>query len=226
MPVKKFGVLKCKVVAYKEERDDQDPHFQIEVVDGLDIHYRIAVNVMSSSAQSEVLYLVDENFNAPVITTLPDMDLGYIPINENNREIALDYIRSPLFDSSAMQPLPHNIFGPDNDLNDLMTKYIQKAIDDEATLYVYGSRWGPEGTRDKTFRFKPGNGMHNIHMNQGNEGRWKGDNGAYQDGGLLIQFEEKWVGIFLAFLSQSWCTDDRGHSTEFCDHTEKRESIE
>ncbi|MGF7046823.1 uncharacterized protein YukJ [Paenibacillus sp. DS2015] len=223
MSVKRFGVLKCKVVAYKEERDDQDPHFQIEVLDDHDTHYRISVNVRSSSTQSEVLYLVDENFNASAITTLPEMNLGYTPITENNRDIALDYIRSQLFESSAMQPLPHDITGPDNDLNDLIHKYIQKAIDDEAILYVYGSRWGPEGKRDKIFGFKVGNGMHNVHMNQGNDGRWKGDNGSYQDGGLLIQFEDHWVGIFLAFLSQSWCTDDHGHPTAFCDHTQPRQ---
>ncbi len=48
-------------------------------------------------------------------------------------------------------------------------------------------------------------------MNQGNVEKWKGDNGIWQDGGILIQFEkeEEWVGIFLAFQSQSWCTMKR-----------------
>lgn len=47
-------------------------------------------------------------------------------------------------------------------------------------------------------------------MNQGNVEKWKGDNGIWQDGGILIHFEkeEEWVGIFLAFQSQSWCTDE------------------
>ena len=47
-------------------------------------------------------------------------------------------------------------------------------------------------------------------MNQGNVEKWKGDNGIWQDGGILIHFEkeEEWIGIFLAFQSQSWCTDD------------------
>jgi hypothetical protein len=44
-----------------------------------------------------------------------------------------------------------------------------------------------------------------------NVGRFRADNGVWQDGALLIQFpsEGRWVGIFLAFQSQAWHTDDR-----------------
>ena len=60
-------------------------------------------------------------------------------------------------------------------------------------------------------------------MNQGNVEKWKGDNGIWQDGGILIHFEkeEEWIGIFLAFQSQSWCTDEEGHArvpVEHCDY--------
>jgi hypothetical protein len=83
-------------------------------------------------------------------------------------------------------------------------------------VYAFGERWGPEpGTPDKVFGFRPGNGIHDIHMNQGNEGRFAGDNGVWQDGALLIHFpaQSQWVAFFLAFQSQSWHTDDRtGHS--------------
>ena len=46
-------------------------------------------------------------------------------------------------------------------------------------------------------------------MNQGNE-KWKGDNGIWQDGGILIHFEKEENGSVssLAFQSQSWCTDE------------------
>jgi len=50
-------------------------------------------------------------------------------------------------------------------------------------------------------------------MNQGNPtgGGHAGDNGVWQDGGLLLWFPDadRWVAIFLAFQSQSWHTDDR-----------------
>ena len=63
------------------------------------------------------------------------------------------------------------------------------------------------------FGFKPGNGVHDIHMNQGNSARFRGDDGVWQDGGLLLRLDGRWVGIFLAFQSQAWHTDDRtGHA--------------
>ena len=52
-------------------------------------------------------------------------------------------------------------------------------------------------------------------MNQGNSARFRGDDGVWQDGGLLLHFpgEGRWVGIFLAFQSQAWHTDDAtGHA--------------
>ena len=52
-------------------------------------------------------------------------------------------------------------------------------------------------------------------MNQGNSGEFRGDDGVWQDGGLLLQLprESRWVGIFLAFQSQQWNTDDHtGHA--------------
>jgi len=86
-----------------------------------------------------------------------------------------------------------------------------------ARLYAIGQRWGPEPQSDKVFGFRPGNGVHDIHMNQGNSTRFRGDDGVWQDGGLLIHFpsEDRWVGIFLAFQSQAWHTDDStGHAIE------------
>jgi hypothetical protein len=65
------------------------------------------------------------------------------------------------------------------------------------------------------FAFLPGNGVHDIHMNQGNSGQFTRDDGVWQDGGLLVHFpgESRWVGIFLAFQSQAFHTDDSsGHA--------------
>ena len=69
-------------------------------------------------------------------------------------------------------------------------------------------------TKDKYFGFLPGNGIHDIHMNQGNVGQFMQDDGVYQDGGLLIHFpdQQEWVAAFLKFQSQAWHTDDTtGH---------------
>ncbi len=125
--------------------------------------------------------------------------------------MALDYIRGNLFDVTKMKLLPCNVPGPDNDLNEILQKYVRKAISMEnSEIYAFGQRWGPENKRDQYFGFKPGNGIHDIHMNQGNIDNWKCDDGIWQDGGIIFHFpdEQKWVAIFLAFQSQSFHTDD------------------
>ena len=90
------------------------------------------------------------------------------------------------------------------------------AADPAARIYAFGQRWGPEAaTRDKVFGFLPGNGVHDIHMNQGNSQQFRGDDGVWQDGGLLLHYpaQDQWVAIFLAFQSQAWHTDDQtGHA--------------
>ena len=50
-------------------------------------------------------------------------------------------------------------------------------------------------------------------MNQGNSARFAGDDGVWQDGGLVLRAGGRWIGIFLAFQSQAWHTDDTtGHA--------------
>jgi hypothetical protein len=109
--------------------------------------------------------------------------------------------------------------GPDNDLSDRIEHFVARAIQEiDARIYAFGQRWGPEPqTRDKIFNFLPGNGIHDIHMNQGNVSPFLGDDGVWQDGGLLLEFPatRQWAGIFLAFQSQAWHTDDKTGHTVF-----------
>jgi uncharacterized protein YukJ len=209
MPLKNYGVLKCKSVDHKLG-EGKTPHFQVLVTDG-DTKYRIAINVKSKLSPSELLYYVDENFNHPIIKGLVGLDMGFNHLNSKPGELALDYIRGNLFDPTQMKPLPHDVPGPDNDLNELIQLYIKRSLQDDVTLYAFGERWGPEDdVKDKYFGFLPGNGIHDIHMNQGNVRQFIKDNGVWQDGGLLIHYPSRnqWVGIFLAFQSQSFHTDD------------------
>jgi uncharacterized protein YukJ len=115
-----------------------------------------------------------------------------------------------------MRLLPFDVPGPDNDLNEAIDTFIRQAIGDAtACIYAFGERWGPESTTtDPIFGFLPGNGMHDIHMNQGNVGRFIEQDGVWQDGALLMYFpaDNRWGAIFLKFQSQTWHTDDlHGH---------------
>ena len=217
MPLKSYGVLAGRALDRAAEGGTDSPHFQILVESG-DERYRLAVNVLSQESPSELLFVADEAFRHPVTQSLPAVGDGFNPLPPRPGGHALDFIRGNLFDRTAMRPLPPNVAGPDNDLSDKLEHYVARAIaDPQARLYAFGERWGPETSADKIFGFKPGNGVHDIHMNQGNSGAFRRDDGVWQDGALLMHFPDmdQWVGVFLAFQSQAWHTDDgTGHATD------------
>ncbi|MGH4022016.1 MAG: DUF2278 family protein [Pseudonocardiaceae bacterium] len=220
MPLSSYGVLVGRTVDRRREgATDDTPHYQIHVTDSGGIGYRVAVNVKSQLPPSDLLYLVDDDLRHPVTAALDGLGSGWHALPRQPGGANLDFIRGNLFDPARMRPVPPDAPGADNDLADHLDYYVLRAIDDPtARLYAYGERWGPERTtRDKIFGFLPGNGVHDIHMNQGNSGRFRADDGVWQDGGMLIHFpgESRWVGLFLAFQSQAWHTDDTtGHAIE------------
>lgn len=213
MSLKNYGILKGRPIA-RQLGSGASPHYQVHLIDNDD--YRIAVNVKSKKSPSELLYLIVENYRHPLVDQLTDLPAGFTRLESNPGGLALDYIRANLFRPDQMIPLPFDVPGPDNDLNEKIDFHVQRALaEEDAMIYAFGERWGPEpDSRDKYFGFKPGNGIHDIHMNQGNVPEFMNDDDVWQDGGLLIHLpsEDRWVAVFLAFQSQCWHTDDAtGH---------------
>ena len=217
MPLKRYGVLKGRPIR-RMIGEGSSPHYQIHIIDET-ADYRIAVNVKSKESPSELEYLVEDEFDHPVTAGLPGLPLGFTSLQSQPGGLALDFIRGNLFDRTRMKPLPFNRPGPDNDLNDTFDRYVLRAMaEEEALIYAFGERWGPENNvKDKYFGFKPGNGIHDIHMNQANSDAFRDDDGVWQDGAVLMRFpsRDQWVAIFLKFQSQLWHSDDKtGHRIE------------
>ena len=215
-PLARYGVLAGRVVDRRAEGGTDTPHYQIHVRGG-DVDFRVAVNVLSKQHPSELLYLAAEAFTHPVVQGLLGLADGFSLLPSTPGGLALDFIRANLFDRTMMRPVPATAPGPDNDLADKLDHFVERAAADPAArIYAFGQRWGPEAaTRDKVFGFLPGNGVHDIHMNQGNSQQFRGDDGVWQDGGLLLHYpaQGQWVAVFLAFQSQAWHTDDQtGHA--------------
>ena len=216
MGLKKYGVLRGRVLAAQREDDRDSPHYQVQVA-AAGTSYRLAVNIMSQLSPSELLFIVIEDFQHPVTQRLAALAEGFTTLPKQPDTAALDFIRGNLFNRLDMRLLPPSLPGDDNDLSDRLAHYVDRAASEpDAVIYAFGERWGPEpGTPDKVFHFQPGNGVHDIHMNQGNDPGHKGDDGVWQDGGLILRFPatNQWVAIFLAFQSQAWHTDDvTGHT--------------
>ena len=217
MSIQNYGALAGTIIdkldspSAMRKNPGSKPHYQI-LVEANGIRYRVAVNVKSNQQPSDLLFYMDDHYNHPILDHIKQLNPGFSNLPNIPNTAALDYIRGNLFDFNDMHIVPTLLGGPNNDLNDIFNVYIQHAIDTPSSLiYAFGSKWGPENNKqDEYFDFLPGNGVHNIHMNQGNTGSHANENGIYQDGGLFIFFpdEQRWVAMFLKFQTQLVPTDD------------------
>jgi len=215
MPLKNYAVLKGRPVNNRLATGSS-PHYQVLVSENGTLH-RIAINVRSQDG-SEVEFLVRSRFEHPITDQLKALPEGLHPTPNQPGGVALDFIRANLMQPWELKPLPLAAAGPDNDLNEKIDAYVQRAMSDEdAMIYAFGETWGPEEDRaDRYFGFKPGRGIHDIHFNQGNPpGPFASQNGPWQDGGVIVEFprEQQWVAIFLKFQSQAWHSSDTDGST-------------
>jgi len=214
MPIKDYGVLKGKAVEGKlAGQGGKKPHFQIHIL-AKSVHHRIAVNVVSDQEPSELLFLLQDNYRHPILAQVGAVAEGFTRLARPADGPQLDFIRGNLFNPQEMILLPFDAPGTGNDLNEIFSLHVQRAIDRKADVYAFGSKWGPETKADDYFHFKPGNGIHDIHLNQGSPGSHAGDNGIFQDGALFMHFpaEDRWLAFLLAFQSQFAQTDSRGNA--------------
>lgn len=207
---KGYGVLRARPVQGVTERDSDTPHYQIlAMAEGLS--WRVAVNVRPRARPAELLYAIIEDFRYPHASELLALREGYTRLNPAAGGLAIDYIRANLLAPCSMRVLTHDAPGADDDLNDQLHFHLQRtAADPDGTVFAFGEPWGPERGQDATFKFKPGRGIHNVHMNQGNAPPYERENGVWQDGALL--FRQPATGlltaVFLAFRNQGWHTND------------------
>ncbi|MEU8438416.1 DUF2278 family protein [Streptomyces sp. NPDC029216] len=217
MPLSHYGVLAARAVERHREGGADTPHYEVHLRDDAGTHYRAAVNVLSKESPHELMYVVVDDFRHPLTGQLPAAGSGWKKLDSKAGGAALDFIRGNLFDPAAVRVLPPDLPGVDNDLSDLFDHYVQRAIADQTIgLFVFGDRYGPKPQeQDKDFGFRPSDGVHEIHMNQGNSKAFRAQDGVWQDGGLLFHLpaEDRWVAVFLAFQSQKWHTDPvTGHA--------------
>lgn len=206
MPVENYGVWKGKPIRYTYETHEEDPrspHLMLLFTDERHTNPRAAINIKSGDRlDSRLAFWTVAEFQHPLVHRLSSLSPGFqnlVGTNEQGPDgLALDYIRSNLFQQQDGRLLPHDVPGEKNDIIDVLIPILDRAIGSNASIFVYGSRFGD------------GKGIHNVHMNQGNPRRWAGDNGVYQDGGIIFQFEDHWEAVFIGFASQAVDTVDIG----------------
>ena len=112
---------------------------------------------------------------------------------------SLDYVKAPLFDFTLGRALPPSGSANADDLQDLLTLYLEQCKASEGELYAFGVKFDRNLHKpiDAEFGNTDGlHGVHDIHMNQGNVGAHAHDNGPFRDGGLLLSFADRIMGVF------------------------------
>lgn len=184
-------------------------HFEIKLNTGGDF-YRVAVNVRSQDG-SMLMTLVDNDFRHELCSRLlaEFTQQGVYDIGQavKRKQFGLDFLRRNMVgDFNKMMPLPNNAPGLDNDLEDKLRLALEKSnADPNSLIFVFGEKWPSTPGNDRYFPEIRDQGIHDIHMNQGNPpGRFERDNGVFQDGGILIYYPSlnRWTAILLAFQSQ------------------------
>jgi uncharacterized protein YukJ len=216
MPEANYGVLKAHPLAAR--MGTQDSHYHIDATDSDGVEYRIAVNVASRDDPPELLYHASDRFRYPTEgqqAQLESLTTGFTALSRRPGGLAIDYQRGGLLGSEPVSQL----FMVENEdtLQATLDRTIQRAIADPAAVVcAFGSHWYEPDKPDEIFGFTPGNGIHDIHLNQGNDARFSHEDGTWQDGALLIYqpATAQWSAIFLMFQTQVLPTDDNGHRRE------------
>ena len=221
MPIASYSVLKGKPTAGKVVTG-ASRHYQI-TVEAAGKTFTVAVNIESVDG-SEVLYAIEQSFLPPDTAGLGRLPAGVTAIESKPGGLALDYVRQeiagkPMITRAAMTTLPKAVRGAVQGAAEEAERAASRALENavvalldaaiaagDATVYAFGSAYADSGVVD---------GIHDIHMNQGNptSGGGKshgGDNGVWQDGALFLETGEVWTAVFLAFQTESWVTDGAG----------------
>jgi uncharacterized protein YukJ len=215
-----YGVLRGKLDRWTREDpppgSSKSPHLQVRVVDGQGKPWRIPVNVRSGDpAKSLVIFhRADPLLSHPILEGLPALPFGLTDLNHKLRSAsnALDYSRAPLFDWPTGIALPPTGPDEDDDLQDVVSRQLTDLKVSGGDLLAFGSHFhdaAPKPGIDTEFGTK--DGMHDIHMNQGNAPHEHDeDNGVFNDGALILRFPDHVTGLFFRFKTQFLPTDLHG----------------
>ena len=225
MPIANYSVLVGDPVAGKVVTGSS-AHYQI-TMNAKGGPFTVAVNIQSVDG-SEVLYAIEEGFIPPDEAGLLALPMGMTRLKSAAGGLALDFVRSqvggrPMITREQMTLLPQmrskGLSEEERMLNRARASALQNAVvtllnmtiaDKDGVIYAFGSAFADKGRMD---------GIHDIHMNQGNpvdgstNGGHGGDNGVWQDGALFIHLPSKgtWTAVFIAFQTESWTTDSAGN---------------
>jgi len=208
-----YGFIKAKMTSLPrlqakamQNETQYHLHFSLDV-GGAD--WDTAVNVGTNNAADLLKYKIAEGFPHPVTGTLRMAPAGAADLTGTAVLPALDFLRSSILEgtgdwrnsdvldgSGAQEPVA------------TLSRHLSDAFGKGSDVYIFGRF------------YSEGNGVHDVHMNQGSRGRFvhregndaNDHNDIWQDGAVLIDAGDAgWVAYFSAFTQQTVPTDELGN---------------
>ncbi len=211
-----YGFLKGRVV--KGPRLQSKPHhneIQYHLHAGIEIDgtpWDIAINVGTSDDDDSLLYKFVFDFQHPLVGLLKAAPSGQSDLTGQSALPALDFLRGDVLSLTGDWRRSDAMDGTDEtEPAATMKRLLLRAHDAGWTVYAFGRF------------YDDGDGVHDIHMNQGSTGaayrnnggnpppHWDG-NDVWQDGALLVdRGDQGFVAYFARFTRQVTPTDDLGN---------------
>ncbi|MDR3613202.1 MAG: DUF2278 family protein [Candidatus Obscuribacterales bacterium] len=198
MPIQNYGVVVGHITADDIVVTSGGPHAHVPITAACQ-NLVAAVNVESNTPApgkngveaSEVLFYIQENYVPANATALQALGEGVHHLHSAAGGAAIDMDLMPwLVTQQQMTLLPLGASTP-TILHTQLDTVLKKAIQSTATVYIFGQLYA--------------GGVHDVHKNEGNVGRFSGDNGSYQDGAIFIEWGDgTWTTICIAFQTQVW----------------------
>lgn len=203
------------------------PHYVINVQGSDGAIFKIVVNSASTQVgedgNDDVYSYADLHFADPITDKLAALELRLYTSDFPR----LDYWQDrSLLDLHRMRPIPYaDVDGKRADVNDIINEILSIDTSRTPEPIPYDSGKGNPQPRNFYppseagvvvygfgFLFQPQqDGLHETHMNQGNPRgpHWR-ENGAFQDGAVIVQRAGGFAAIFTAFQTQYLPTDSNG----------------
>lgn len=209
-----YGVLIGQPHSYHIDPPDLEgrwPHFHLYIKNSSGV-YDCAIN-LKSRTDIKIQYRDFRSIKHQYFEKIFSKPDGFHQLEPIPESGALDFIRHPGLQDSCTAWYKEN----GENLVTLMKYYLIASINPTNPLdlnrikriYIFGEPFAV-GTRQ---------GMHNIHMNQGDpvDSGFSGENGIWQDGGVIYEYNntEPLASILLTkFQTQSLKTDNSGRPLE------------
>jgi uncharacterized protein YukJ len=216
-----YSLLKGRVTDAKpfSSHPPQRPHYHLLIAAG-NRQFDVAVNIASEDPHVQdvrVLYAVKPTIHPAQAAQLLARAEGIVNLPLNS-PLRLDFVADGLVSQAEMNLLP--LFDPnaDDGGSDDIMDLVGKAVNNpQAQVYAFGHRYTQHHPHNDAWGFSPDDGVHNIHMNQGNyTGNHDNENGRHEDGALWLYFADTntWSGVYVAFQTQSWNNQPDGYPTD------------